>query len=64
MSNPNNPDPNPNPNPNPNPYPYPNPNPTQAGLRVEHHDTEHSPRLEAGVPVLGQLAVLSRAPAS
>ena len=32
-----------------------------AGLRLEHHDTEHSPRLEAGVPVLGQLAVLSRA---
>ena len=30
-----------------------------AGLRVEHLDTSSSPRLEAGVPVMGQLAVLS-----
>ena len=31
-----------------------------AGLRVEQHDTSLSPRLEAGAPVLGHVAVLSR----
>ena len=29
-----------------------------AGLVVEHHDTEHSPRIEDGVPVNGHMAVL------